>query len=124
MSHVSARELRRFVVAGRASQAFEAHVDGCEACARALALVARASLEAPGPSVAQALVRIPLEGWLAFAVMALALLAWPAPATRGPQLIFTATDLAASAGVPDAGALEGKLAPLLVASFDAGERRD
>jgi hypothetical protein len=124
MSHVSARELRRFVHRGRAGRAFEAHVDACEACARALSAAARASLEAPPPSMAQALVRIPLEAWLAFAVLALALLASPAPAHGRVQPVFSSTILAASAGVPDAGPADGTLPPLLVAAFDAGETRN
>ena len=123
MSHVSARELRRFVSGGRGSPAFEAHVDACARCAQALSAVARASLEPPAPSLAQALVGIPREAWLAFAVLALALLAWPAPA-HSTQAVFSASGLATSAGVPDAGPADGKLAPLMVAVFDAGETRD
>jgi hypothetical protein len=123
MSHVSARELRGFVHGGRASPAFEAHVDACARCAQALSAEARASLEAPAPSLAQALVRLPLEAWLAFAALALALVVWPAPAHR-TQPVFSAAGLPASAGVPDAGAADGQLPPLLVASFDAGETRE
>jgi hypothetical protein len=120
MSHVSSRELRRFITSGRSTEAFEAHVNDCKRCARALSRTAQTSLDRP----ASALVLIPLEAWLAFAVTALALLLWPQPVRGAPQLILTSTGPSLSAGVPDAGPADGPMPPLLVASYDAGELRD
>jgi hypothetical protein len=119
MTHVSPRALTRFIERAEAPPDFEAHVNACERCAHALSKAAAASL---APRSVVTFARLPLEAFFALAALALVVMLGPHPAPgSAPPLVMSGP---VSAGVPDAGPAGGLFAPVLVASYDAGERRD
>lgn len=123
MSHATRAEVEAFVARGVASGEFEAHVDGCAACAAMLQRRARRAVESA--ALRPRLLRP--ETWLplAAAVALVVLLAHAASTSRSAEVPAPSPSVAEAplplAGVPDAGVPDLPMPPLTVAALDAGD---